>query len=67
MKSGKTVPKQTKPKMGRPRLPKGEARGRIVPVRFSADEVKRIEAAASAKDQKVSEWIRSTLSAAMGA
>ena len=57
--------KQTKPKkMGRPRLPKGEAKGRIVPVRFSAEEVKRITAAANASDQKVSEWIRSTLKAA---
>ena len=56
--------KQTKPKIGRPKLPKGEAKGRIVPVRFSAEEVKRIAAAASAKDQKVSEWIRSTLNAA---
>jgi hypothetical protein len=57
--------KQTKPKIGRPKLPKGEAKGRIVPVRFSTDEVKRITAAASAKDQKVSEWIRSTLNAAI--
>jgi hypothetical protein len=50
--------------MGRPKLPKGEAKGRIVPVRFSAEEVQRITAAASAKNQKVSEWIRSTLNAA---
>ena len=57
--------KQTKAKIGRPKLPKGEAKGRIVPVRFSAEEVKRIMAAASAKDQKVSEWIRSTLNAAI--
>jgi hypothetical protein len=57
--------RQTKPKIGRPKLPKGEAKGRIVPVRFSADEVKRITAAANAKDQKVSEWIRSTLNAAI--
>jgi hypothetical protein len=56
--------KQTKPKIGRPKLPKGEAKGRIVPVRFSTEEVKRITAAASAKDQRVSEWIRSTLNAA---
>jgi hypothetical protein len=57
--------KQTKPKrIGRPKLPKGEAKGRIVPVRFSPEEVKRITAAASASDQKVSEWIRSTLNAA---
>ena len=57
--------KQTKPKkIGRPKLPKGEAKGRIVPVRFNADEVERITAAASASNQKVSEWIRSTLNAA---
>lgn len=56
--------KQAKPKIGRPKLPKGEAKGRIVPVRFSAEEVKRLTAAASAKDQKLSEWIRSTLNAA---
>jgi hypothetical protein len=56
--------KQTKPKIGRPKLPKGEAKGRIVPVRFSADEVKRITAAATANKQKVSEWIRSILNAA---
>ncbi len=62
------MPKSTsaKPKkMGRPKLPKGEAKGRIVPVRFNADEVKRITAAAAARSQKVSEWIRSTLNAAI--
>jgi len=57
--------KQTKSKkIGRPKLPKGEAKGRIVPVRFSAEEVKRITTAAIANNQKVSEWIRSTLNAA---
>lgn len=57
--------KTTKPKkVGRPKLPKGEAKGRIVPVRFSAEEVDRITAAASASNQKLSEWIRSTLKAA---
>jgi hypothetical protein len=51
----------TKPKakkIGRPKLPKGEAKGRIVPVRFNAEEVKRIARAATAGDQNVSEWIR---------
>jgi hypothetical protein len=59
------VAKQTKPKIGRPKLPKGKAKGRIVPVRFSVEEVQRIAKAASAKNQKVSEWIRSTLNAAI--
>ena len=57
--------KQTKPKIGRPKLPKGEAKGRIVPVRISAEEVQRISAAAKKNDQKLSEWIRSTLNAAI--
>jgi len=57
--------KQTKPKIGRPKLPKGEAKGRIVPVRFSTEEVKRITAKAAASNQKVSEWIRGAITAAM--
>jgi len=62
------VPKDTKPKkMGRPKLPKGEAKGRIVPVRFSAYDLKRIESAAKANRKTVSEWIRGTVSAAMEA
>ena len=59
------MPRATKPKMGRPKLPKGEARGRVMPVRFSSEEIRRITAAASARNQKVSEWIRSTLNAAI--
>ena len=50
---------------GRPKLPKGEAKGRIVPVRFAADDLKAIETAARASNQTVSEWIRSTLNAAI--
>jgi hypothetical protein len=56
---------QPKPKkMGRPKLPKGEAKGRIVPVRFSAQDLKEIMAAAKVNRQTVSDWIRSTLNAA---
>ena len=46
-------------------LPKGDAKGRIVPVRFSADDLKRITAKAKAKDMTISEWVRSTLNAAI--
>jgi hypothetical protein len=53
-------------KAGRPKLPSGEAKGRIVPVRFNGDDLKQIAAAAKAKKQTVSDWIRSTLSAALG-
>lgn len=56
--------KKTK-KVGRPRLPKSEAKGRIVPVRFSAEDLKRISAAAKASDQTVSQWVRSTVHAAL--
>ena len=57
---------QKKPKkVGRPKLPKGEAKGRIVPVRFNGEDLKAISAAARASKQTVSEWIRSTLHAAI--
>ncbi|PYX52885.1 MAG: hypothetical protein DMG76_27825 [Acidobacteria bacterium] len=58
---------QKKAKIGRPKLPKGEAKGRIVPVRFTADDIKAIAAQAKASKQNVSEWIRSTLRAAANA
>lgn len=62
------MPRPTKPKkMGRPKLASGEAKGRIVPVRFRADDLKAITAAAKRSDQTVSEWIRSTLHAAIQA
>jgi hypothetical protein len=59
--------KQTKPKIGRPKLPKGEAKGRIVPVRFNAQDIKRVELAAKASQKTVSEWIRGTIATAMEA
>ena len=58
---------QKKAKMGRPKLPKGAAKGRIVPVRFAPDELKAIAARAKASKKNVSEWIRSTLRAAANA
>ena len=59
---------QLKPKkMGRPVLPKGEAKGRIVPIRFNAADIKRIESSARANRQTVSEWIRSAITTVMEA
>lgn len=55
-------PKPKKP--GRPKLPKHEAKGKIVPVRFAAEELDRVYRAAEASNQTVSQWIRSTLAAA---
>ncbi len=53
---------QKKRKPGRPKLPKGEAKSRTLPaVRFAASDIKAVETAAKAKNQTVSEWVRSTL------
>lgn len=61
------MPRKPKPrKPGRPKLANGLAKAVIVPVRFSADAYSRIADAARAEDKTVSEWIRSTLSAAVG-
>jgi predicted HicB family RNase H-like nuclease len=61
------MPSQSKPKkVGRPKLPK-VTKGQIVPVRFSAEDLKRITAAAKANKQTVSEWVRGAISAAIQA
>ena len=52
-------------KVGRPKLPRGEAMGRIVPVRFTADALRAMEAKAKTAKQSLSEWIRSTIHAAI--
>lgn len=59
-----STPKPKKP--GRPKIVKADAKGRIVPVRFKDDDLRRIIAAARVKDQTVSQWVRSTLYAALG-
>jgi hypothetical protein len=46
-------------------MPKGEAKGRIVPVRFTADDLRAMVAAAKASNQTVSERIRGTIHAAI--
>ena len=56
------MPKQTKKrKPGRPKLPKDQAKGKIVPVRFTAVEIERITVNARNAKITVSQWIRSTL------
>jgi uncharacterized protein (DUF1778 family) len=62
------MPAQPKPKrVGRPALPKGSAKAETLRVRVTPYELRIIEASAKAKKQTVSEWIRSTLSAALEA
>jgi hypothetical protein len=56
-----------KRKPGRPRLPKGQAKGKIVPIRFTKAEAERLADAAKANDQTLSEWIRRKVLAAAGA
>lgn len=57
---------QPKPKpVGRPKLAKGEAKGKIVPVRFAEDDLKKITAAAKSRKLPLSQWIRETLNAAV--
>lgn len=53
---------RAKKALGRPKLPKDEAKGRIVPIRFTADGLKTIELAAKANKQTISERIRRVLS-----
>jgi hypothetical protein len=59
------MPKQPKKrKPGRPMLPRGEAKGKIVPVRFASAEYDKLSQTARKAGQTVSQWIRSTLNAA---
>jgi hypothetical protein len=48
-------------KVGRPKLPKGEAKGKIVPIRFTKAEHDRLSKAAKAGNKGISEWIRCAL------
>lgn len=49
-------------KIGRPKLPKGHAKGVIVPVRVNDKDRKLFEKAANASEHKtLSSWIRHTL------
>jgi hypothetical protein len=50
--------RQTKPKIGRPKLPKGEAKGRIVPIRFNTNDLRVITKQSKSTQQSISEWIR---------
>lgn len=55
---------KTQSKIGRPKLPKGEAKSLMVRARVSTAEQRLIEDAAKATGKEISEWIRSTLLAA---
>jgi hypothetical protein len=50
-------------RVGRPALPKGNAKAVMLRVRISPSELRAIEAVAKANKQTVSEWLRSTIHA----
>lgn len=52
-------------KAGRPPLPKGQAKAGTLRVRVTPEELRAIESKARAKKQTVSDWIRSTINAAI--
>jgi len=52
-------------KPGRPALPKGEAKAETLRIRVTSGELKGFGAKAKTKGQSVSEWVRSTLMAAL--
>jgi predicted HicB family RNase H-like nuclease len=64
---GTLGPQKKNRKVGRPKMPKGEAKGRIVPVRFQPEDLKRMQAAAKANNQSISEWVRNTIHANLSA
>jgi predicted HicB family RNase H-like nuclease len=49
--------------VGRPPLPRGDAKDRIFPVRFKSEEFNAITKAAKTSKKNLSEWIRGTLNA----
>ena len=54
-------------KVGRPMLPKGNAKAVMLRVRVTPDDLKAMKATAKASKQTVSEWIRGTLRATANA
>lgn len=59
------MPKPKVRKAGRPPLPKGHAKAGTLRVRVTPEELRAIESKAKAGKLTVSEWIRSTLNAAL--
>jgi hypothetical protein len=50
-----------KPKMGRPKLPKGEVKDVLIGAKFSPDESKQVHDAVKRSGVGKSKWIRKTL------
>jgi hypothetical protein len=52
-------------KAGRPPLPKGQAKAAFLRIRVTPEELRAIESKSKATKQTMSDWIRSTLNAAL--
>jgi len=52
-------------KVGRPPLPKGHAKAEFLRIRVTPEELRAIESKSKATKQTMSDWIRSTLNAAL--
>jgi hypothetical protein len=52
-------------KAGRPPLPKGQAKADFLRIRVTPEEFRAIESRSKATKQTMSDWIRSTLNAAL--
>jgi hypothetical protein len=50
-----------KPKMGRPKLAKGEAKDVLIGARFSPEESKQVHDAVKEAGQNKSDWVRNAL------
>lgn len=59
-----TEPRKTR-RAGRPKLPKGAAKAGYLRVRLTAEELRRLEAAAKASKQTVSDWVRGKIIATL--
>jgi uncharacterized protein (DUF1778 family) len=59
--------REKKPKVGRPKLPKGEAKAIVLQSRVQPDEKKAYQRAANAEGKDLSTWVRETLNQAIKA
>ena len=50
-----------KPKMGRPPLPEGKAKGVLIGARFAPEEAEQVHKAVKRAKQVKSEWVRTVL------
>lgn len=57
--------REKKPKAGRPKFAKGEARSVVLQTRVQPDERKAYQKAATAKGLELSVWVRQTLNQAI--